>query len=262
MPRSGKFIIYTTRDIIVRNFPNCYAAIERFRDRLKKRVETASGLIPWFTLYRPRRRKLFDLQKILIRQTSDRVRAAFDDNGWYCLKSAIIVQLRDEVCLSYKYLLALLNSKLTDYLYQDLVGEQARVFPEVKPVQLFKLPLRIIDFANPADKERHGRLVGLVDQMLSAKKRLAAAKTDSDKDFYQNKCAGLDRHIDTLVYELYGLTPEEIQIVERAQPGSAKSQEPKSRVRETSLPFKSGLKAEARGTAQPDLFGGVGGGNQ
>jgi adenine-specific DNA-methyltransferase len=37
---------------------------------------------------------------------------------------------------------------------------------------------------------------------------------DSDKDFYKNQCDALDRQIDALVYELYGLTPEEIQIVE------------------------------------------------
>jgi type II restriction/modification system DNA methylase subunit YeeA len=37
-----------------------------------------------------------------------------------------------------------------------------------------------------------------------------------DKDFYENKCAALDRQIDALVYELYGLTAEEIKIVEGA----------------------------------------------
>ena len=63
---------------------------------------------------------------------------------------------------------------------------------------------------------RHAGMVLLVDQMLTAKKHLAAAKSDADKDFYQNKCAGLDRQIDALVYELYGLTLEEIRIVEGA----------------------------------------------
>ena len=51
--------------------------------------------------------------------------------------------------------------------------------------------------------------------MLEAKKRLAKAKTDKDKTYYENKCAALDRQIDRLVYELYGLTEEEVQIVER-----------------------------------------------
>ena len=48
--------------------------------------------------------------------------------------------------------------------------------------------------------------------------QLAAAQSDADEDFYGNKCAGLDRQIDTLVYELYALTPDEIKIVEGATP--------------------------------------------
>ena len=56
--------------------------------------------------------------------------------------------------------------------------------------------------------------VQLVDQMLEAKKQLAAARSEGDKNFYESKCATLDRQIDQLVYELYDLTPEEIAIVE------------------------------------------------
>ena len=37
-----------------------------------------------------------------------------------------------------------------------------------------------------------------------------------DQDFYENKCAALDRQLDALVYELYGLTADEIKIVEGA----------------------------------------------
>jgi hypothetical protein len=39
-------------------------------------------------------------------------------------------------------------------------------------------------------------------------------RTERDKTFYESKCASLDRQIDNLVYELYDLTPEEIEIVE------------------------------------------------
>jgi len=64
------------------------------------------------------------------------------------------------------------------------------------------------------DKSRHDRLVELVEQMLAAKAKLPAAKTERDREFYTNKCATLDQQIDALVYELYGLTPEEIKLVE------------------------------------------------
>ncbi len=46
------------------------------------------------------------------------------------------------------------------------------------------------------------------------RKQLAGAQSDKDKDFYTNRCDGLDRQIDALVYDLYALTPAEIQIVE------------------------------------------------
>ena len=39
-------------------------------------------------------------------------------------------------------------------------------------------------------------------------------QSDKDKDFYESKCAALDRQIDALVYDLYGLTEAEIKIVE------------------------------------------------
>ena len=57
-------------------------------------------------------------------------------------------------------------------------------------------------------------MVGKVEGMLEAKKALAGAKTEKDKTYYEGKCAALDRQIDKLVYELYGLTEAEIAIVE------------------------------------------------
>ena len=57
-------------------------------------------------------------------------------------------------------------------------------------------------------------MVRLVEQMLAAKKQLAKAKTDKDKTYFGNRCTGLDRQIDRVVYELYGLTEDEIKIVE------------------------------------------------
>ena len=55
-----------------------------------------------------------------------------------------------------------------------------------------------------------------LEQMLDAKKQLAASQTEKDRTYFENKCASLDRQIDALVYDLYGLTGEEIKIVEGA----------------------------------------------
>jgi hypothetical protein len=44
-----------------------------------------------------------------------------------------------------------------------------------------------------------------------------AAKAPHDQTVLQNQLAATDRQIDRLVYELYGLTDEEIRIVEEKQ---------------------------------------------
>jgi hypothetical protein len=43
---------------------------------------------------------------------------------------------------------------------------------------------------------------------------MQVARTDSDRNHYENKCAALDRQIDNLIYELYELTPVAIAIIE------------------------------------------------
>ncbi len=76
---------------------------------------------------------------------------------------------------------------------------------------------------NATDSGRHGKMVLLVTQILEAKKCLASAQTDKDKTYFENKCASLDRQIDALVYELYGLTEDEIKIVEQTAFDSGKT---------------------------------------
>lgn len=139
-----------------------------FKDKLIKRREAASGQIKWYALNWPRRRKLFEQPKIIIRQTASRIMATYDADGWFCLKSCILIQLPNNSTLSYSYLLGVLNSRLMDFIYQSLVGEQSRIFPEVKPVQLFKLPIKEASFTEQEP------IAGLVETMLSKNKALYA----------------------------------------------------------------------------------------
>jgi hypothetical protein len=59
-------------------------------------------------------------------------------------------------------------------------------------------------------------MVSLVESMLDLHKQLLAARTEHDKTLIQRQIDFTDGRIDKLVYELYGLTEEEIEIVEEA----------------------------------------------
>lgn len=195
-PKSGKGIIYFTNKMSIAEYPKTEKHLSGFKSKLENRVETKSGVIPWYVMLRPRRQKLFEEPKILVRQTANRIIAAYDDDKWYCLKSGIIIQLPSETKLSYKYLLGLLNSSLMDFLYNDLVNEDNRIFPEVKPIQLFKLPIKI------ASSETQKSISKLVDTITASKKQ-GVETTEIEKE--------LDKHI----YNVYDLTEEEIKIIEK-----------------------------------------------
>jgi len=77
-----------------------------------------------------------------------------------------------------------------------------------------KVPIRTIDFSNSADKARHERMVQLVEQMLVLQNQLPNAKAGHDQTHIQRQIDATDRQIDKLVYELYGLTEEDIAVVE------------------------------------------------
>ena len=47
-------------------------------------------------------------------------------------------------------------------------------------------------------------------------KRLASAQTSGERERYQRQIEATDRQIDALVYNLYGLTDDEIKIIEEA----------------------------------------------
>lgn len=82
-------------------------------------------------------------------------------------------------------------------------------------VDLARVPIRNIDFSNQSDKARHDKMVKLVEQMLSLHKQLANVKTPDHKTRLQRQIDATKDQIDHLVYELYGLTDKEIQIVEK-----------------------------------------------
>ncbi len=71
-----------------------------------------------------------------------------------------------------------------------------------------------IHTVNPADVARHDWMVALVEKMLDMNKRLQAAKAPHEKEVLAGMIDATDRQIDRMVYELYGLTEDEVAIVE------------------------------------------------
>ena len=138
-----------------------------------------------------------------------RIIAALDTKGtYYPLNNYSYITLK-EVPYSLKYALGILNSTLINFYFANTFIDY-----NIKPTYLQQIPIHTIDFPDPSDKAHHNRMVALVDQMLELHKQLASARTDHETTAIQRQIDATDRQIDQLVYELYGLTDEEIKIVE------------------------------------------------
>ncbi len=166
----------------------------------------------------PRREEIFtSKEKIIVQEVKNitlkrRIVATYDDNQLFSLQTTNVINTRDsdKSDLKIKYLLGILNSNLINWFF-------LKSFPSNNHIasnQLEQIPIRTINFADPADKARHDRMVTLVTQMLDLNKKVQDARLEQEKTQLSRQIEATDAAIDTLVYELYGLTPAEIAIVE------------------------------------------------
>jgi hypothetical protein len=116
--------------------------------------------------------------------------------------------------VSPKFLLSLLNSRLLNWVIAQTGTCMRGGYFSFEARFIRSLPIPQPDLKNPADKARHDQLVALVDKMLVLTPKLRAATVESEKAVLQNAVTATDQQIDTLVYELYGLTNDEIKLVE------------------------------------------------
>ena len=150
----------------------------------------------------PRRFNLFNGKKIIIREITGKhpqsIIATYTEDIYLFNMSNIAILEKENLEISLKYILAVLNSKLMSYYFMKNTAKSVRqMFPKLILEDLRKFPIKRITAKKQQD------LISIVDEILTAKKSNPNADTII-----------LEQQIDQLVYELYGLTEEEIKIVE------------------------------------------------
>ena len=113
------------------------------------------------------------------------------------------------------YLLGILNSKVSDLTIFSVSSTKRGGYYEYKPMYVSQLPIRTLNLSNPTEKEQHECMTRLVDEMLGLHEQKAGA-AGAELERVTEEIAALDAQIDALMYTLYGLTEEEVRIVERS----------------------------------------------
>ncbi len=163
--------------------------------------------------------KYFNGPRLLLREIISRqfqLQAVYVDEDFITNKSMQSLLLTDE-SYSIFYPLGIINSKLLSWYFLAIhsVGRRDD-FPKIVLKQTRELPFRAINFNDPTDKAQHDRIVSLAERMLDLHKQLAEVKEAQTKTVLQRQIEATDPQIDQMVYEVYGLTEEEIKIVEQS----------------------------------------------
>ncbi|HEY7060717.1 MAG TPA: hypothetical protein VII06_04505 [Chloroflexota bacterium] len=116
--------------------------------------------------------------------------------------------------------MALLNSSIVDFYFRNHSVPFRGDYFSANRQYIEDLPIEMAGDPPGQQGVVREQVVRLVDQMLDLNQQLAAAHTAHDKTTIQRQIDATDRQIDRLVYDLYGLTDDEIAIVEQSTPAA------------------------------------------
>jgi hypothetical protein len=204
---TDRFLIYTHHGIDMTPYPAVIDHLLPFRKRLENRATRQ----PWYELQQPQFAYINYLEapKIVFPDIATGCRFALDEGCYFGANTMYFLPTSNLA------LLGLLNSRLAFFFFQQTCA--ALEGPAESYLRFFGQYLEGFPVSLPETESSHQiRFNRLVDQMLTLHKQAASAKATHERNVIQRQIEAMDREIDALVYEMYGLSDEEIRIVEEA----------------------------------------------
>ncbi len=151
----------------------------------------------------------FEGEKILIRKiTSKTLIANYIPETSHCNTLLFILKLKNKA-YSYKSVLAVLNSDLIGWYFRNKFQiSDDDTFPQIMIRDILQFPIP------PINKEKDDELNKLVNQLLQLNKEKLEAQLQTKISQLESKIDYCENRINEIVYQLYGLSEEEIGIVE------------------------------------------------
>ena len=204
----SKYILWTYIGVPIRKYPAVFNHLKSYQTKLEPRWDKGNH---WWELRACDYYDKFEQPKIIYPDIATTCRFTLDTEGYFSTNTTYFIPGDD------LYLLGLLNSRVAQFYFtQVCAGLEGgdTVYLRFFGQYMDGFPVRRIDPTNPTDVAQHDHLVALVQQMLDLHQRHAAEGNPQMKTMLQRQIDATDRQIDRVVYGLYGLTAEEVEVVE------------------------------------------------
>ena len=179
------------------DYPSAYNHLLQYKDRLSNRNKAETGIrYEWYALQRCANTYLseFEKPKIIYPDISPIMRACYDTTNAYCLQSTYILPTED---LS---LLSILNSRLFLWYARHKFQSLNDPWAASGGLRFIAQYMRHVPIADRTEAQK-AALSDLVEQILA--------------DPQSDQVREIEQEIDALVYQLYGLTDAEIELIKQ-----------------------------------------------
>jgi hypothetical protein len=208
--RNGKLISW---DELVTKTPKTADYLKNCKEILAHREKGKWAGKNWYCFSRNQALEIISSPKILTADINPYANYCFDESGQSCFPGGAaggygIVLDRN----MYLYVLGLLNSKAIDYFHQRISSNFRGGWYGYDAKVIRNIPIRSINFSDSEDVNHYKYVIGLVERMIELNKQ--TPRTPKEEILSKRDIEITDKKIDALVYELYGLTEDEIKIIE------------------------------------------------
>ena len=194
------YIILAKIGIDISQYPAIYKYLYFYKNRLTKRTDYKSVLMKWYNLRSCTYYDEFEKPKIIYPDISETGGFYWDEEGYYFNNTVYMIAGKVK-----KSWIAILNSKLMSWYYKQIASGLG-----IKGVRYFAQFMKELPIP-----ENTGQFEKFAQQMLDLNKEFQATSENTDKwNQLKEKIERLDQKIDQEIYKLYGLTREEIKVIE------------------------------------------------
>jgi len=197
---SNKHLIYTQSDTDIDQYPNIKKHLEKYKEILIDQMTRYNENYPWFMIHRPRDERIFLDERLILPYRSKKNKFAYSTKPIYASRDVFYL-LPNNNEFNIKYILSLLNSKLY-YVWLYYRGKR-----KGNTLELYSTPVGNIPIKKIALKEQN-KFANLADNMI----KLTNEKINDNE--ISSNIKQLDNEINQLVYDLYELSLEEIELIE------------------------------------------------
>ena len=213
----SRHIIYSSQKTwpVVDSFPALRSHLSKFRPIMEDRRETRQGKVGWWHLHWPRDEEIWESPKVVCIRMAERPSFVAVQTPLYVPYTAIAFLPKPGEKTSIEFVCALLNSRLL-WKWFNHHAKRRGIGLEIGNDVLSKVPIKGVDFSIKKQTDCHDRISEQSRNMHALTLKLSNVKTSHDRTALERQFTSTDREIDRLVYEFYGLSKEEVQIVEES----------------------------------------------